>query len=325
MLKCIKSARLCKYRLIYSSNIFLKTRCLKNNDYYPFGMLIPNRHGNSPAYRYGYQGSEKDNEIKGEGNSYTTHYRLLDPRVGRWLTRDPKVTAFETPYSSMSNNPILYNDRLGDTIQTSFKEKIDGKKVTTKLDYRDGKYYKAGTSEEFKGNLPDFQKNLLIHLNKLTSVEAPEEVRNMINSVANSKETFKVLKGNESKFNNKNNEVTYNDTDTDKIGLLGINPKEIITMPPIVALAHEMAHAFDKTKIGGAAFFGIWYQPTDPNINPVSISEKTANHFENLTRAWLGFSLRKWYAPGEGEFLNNNGESLFTKKQSGDFRVPVKY
>ena len=83
-------------------------------------MLVPNRHRNSSSYRYGYQGSEKDDEVKGEGNSYTTHYRLLDPRVGRWLTRDPKVTAFETPYSSMSNNPILYNDRLGDSIKTTF-------------------------------------------------------------------------------------------------------------------------------------------------------------------------------------------------------------
>jgi len=80
---------------------------------------MPNRHESSDKYRYGYQGSEKDNEVKGEGCSYTTHYRQLDPRVARWLSRDPKVTAFETPFSSMSNNPILYNDKLGDTI--SFK------------------------------------------------------------------------------------------------------------------------------------------------------------------------------------------------------------
>ncbi|WP_035088283.1 DUF6443 domain-containing protein, partial [Aquimarina muelleri] len=37
------------------------------NDYYPFGMLLPNRHGNSGDYRYGFQGQEMDNEIKGEG------------------------------------------------------------------------------------------------------------------------------------------------------------------------------------------------------------------------------------------------------------------
>lgn len=78
---------------------------------------MPDRYGSTGnTYRYGYQGSEKDDEVKGEGDSYTTHYRLLDPRVGRWLTRDPKETAFESPYVSMRNNPILFNDVLGDTI-----------------------------------------------------------------------------------------------------------------------------------------------------------------------------------------------------------------
>ena len=82
-------------------------------------MLQPGRHGNTTNYKYGYQGSELENEIKGEGNSYTTHYRLLDPRLNRWLSIDPKRTAFESPYSSMSNNPILYNDPYGDTIRYS--------------------------------------------------------------------------------------------------------------------------------------------------------------------------------------------------------------
>ncbi|MET2996932.1 hypothetical protein B0A78_13240 [Flavobacterium columnare NBRC 100251 = ATCC 23463] len=95
--------------------------------YYPFGSLVPNRHGSSTAYRYGYQGSEKDDEIKGEGNSYTTHYRLLDPRVGRWLTRDPKFTAFESPYASMGNNPILFNDKPGDTIRMAKIADFQGK------------------------------------------------------------------------------------------------------------------------------------------------------------------------------------------------------
>ncbi|MDY8138497.1 DUF6443 domain-containing protein, partial [Aquimarina sp. 2201CG5-10] len=42
---------------------------LTYNDYYPFGMLLPNRHGNTSDYRYGFQGQEMDNEVKGEGNS----------------------------------------------------------------------------------------------------------------------------------------------------------------------------------------------------------------------------------------------------------------
>lgn len=62
--------------------------------------------------RYGYQGSEKDDEVKGRGNSYTTEFRQLDPRLGRWLTIDPKGSAWESPYASMGNSPILNNMTL---------------------------------------------------------------------------------------------------------------------------------------------------------------------------------------------------------------------
>ena len=68
-------------------------------------------------YRYGYQGSEKDDEIKGStGTSYTTHFRQLDPRLGRWFSVDPKanLTSWESPYTSMANNPIWNTDVLGD-------------------------------------------------------------------------------------------------------------------------------------------------------------------------------------------------------------------
>ena len=69
------------------------------------------------GYRYGYQGSEKDDELKGNGNSYTTEFRQLDPRVGRWFSIDPKMSARESPYVSMGNNPLLNNDFQGDTIR----------------------------------------------------------------------------------------------------------------------------------------------------------------------------------------------------------------
>ncbi len=70
----------------------------------------------SEKFRYGYQGSEKDNEVKGEGNSYTTEFRQLDPRLVRWLTIDPKANAWESPYVSMANSPILFNDVKGDIV-----------------------------------------------------------------------------------------------------------------------------------------------------------------------------------------------------------------
>jgi RHS repeat-associated protein len=64
------------------------------------------------GYRFGYQGSEKDNEFKGEGNSYTTEFRQLDPRLGRWLSVDPLAGKYSgmTPYVFSTNNPIIYVD-----------------------------------------------------------------------------------------------------------------------------------------------------------------------------------------------------------------------
>lgn len=46
------------------------------NDYYPFGMIQPGRSYNSPDYRYGFNGMEKDDEVKGSGNSYDFGARM---------------------------------------------------------------------------------------------------------------------------------------------------------------------------------------------------------------------------------------------------------
>jgi len=87
-------------------------------------MLVPNRHGSDPSrdYRYGFNGMEKDDELKGEGNSYYTHFRLLDPRIGRWMSIDPKPSASESFYVSMGNNPIWNIDPLGDKEYKSMKQ-----------------------------------------------------------------------------------------------------------------------------------------------------------------------------------------------------------
>ena len=48
-------------------------------------MLQPKRHGSTSDYRYGFQGQEKDDELKGEGNSLNYKYRMHDLRVGGFL------------------------------------------------------------------------------------------------------------------------------------------------------------------------------------------------------------------------------------------------
>ena len=90
--------------------------CLQNTyDYSPFGVSLDGRTVEGNFYRRGFNGMEKDDEVK--WNSYTTFFRQLDPRTGRWWSIDPKTTAWESPYVSMGSNPILYNDRLGDVVK----------------------------------------------------------------------------------------------------------------------------------------------------------------------------------------------------------------
>ncbi len=79
------------------------------NDYYPFGMLLPGKHANTSDYRYGFQGQEMDNELKGEGNSLNYKFRMHDPRVGRFFAVDPLVAEYPwySPYQFSGNTPIM--------------------------------------------------------------------------------------------------------------------------------------------------------------------------------------------------------------------------
>ncbi len=80
------------------------------SDYYPYGMVMPNRHGQATdGYRYGFQGQESDDEVKGKGNSVNYKYRMHDPRIGRFFAVDPLSDDY--PYYStysFSGNQVIH-------------------------------------------------------------------------------------------------------------------------------------------------------------------------------------------------------------------------
>ena len=71
-------------------------------------MLVPNKHGTSRDYRFGFQGQENDDELKGEGNSLNYTFRMHDPRVGRFFAVDPleKSYPWNSPYAFSENRVI---------------------------------------------------------------------------------------------------------------------------------------------------------------------------------------------------------------------------
>lgn len=104
---------------------------LAYNEYYPFGMLVPNRHASSAAYRYGFQGQEKDDELKGEGNSLNYKFRMHDPRVGRFFAVDPleKDYPWNSPYAFSENEVINATELEGLEKRYTYDVWTDGKGI----------------------------------------------------------------------------------------------------------------------------------------------------------------------------------------------------
>jgi RHS repeat-associated protein len=92
---------------------------LSATDYSPFGVLLQNRNFTGEKYRYGFNGMEKDNELKGAGNSYDFGARMYDSRLGRWLSVDPKwkVAPHWSVYQSFKNSPAQNIDIDGEVVQ----------------------------------------------------------------------------------------------------------------------------------------------------------------------------------------------------------------
>ena len=108
------------------------------NDYYPFGAQMPGRDTTFAAnlYRYGFNGKENDNEVKGVGDQQDYGMRVYDPRVGRFLSVDPfsRKFAYYSPYQFAGNTPIQAIDLDGaEEYHVQITQDKQGKTVITNV------------------------------------------------------------------------------------------------------------------------------------------------------------------------------------------------
>ena len=97
------------------TNTLYATDIKQINHYYPFGLNMGGPgFGAQGANKYQYNGIELNTEFG--LNMNMAFFRGYDPAVGRWWQIDPKPNVTESTYIGMRNNPIRYNDPLGDTI-----------------------------------------------------------------------------------------------------------------------------------------------------------------------------------------------------------------
>jgi hypothetical protein len=83
-------------------------------------------------YRFGFNGQEKDNELKGKGNVNTAEFWEYDTRFGRRWNIDPVDQIGISNYACFANNPIFLVDIKGDEVRNG--DKIASEKYKEKAD-----------------------------------------------------------------------------------------------------------------------------------------------------------------------------------------------
>lgn len=89
---------------------------VSSTDYYAFGAPMVGRTFSAATYRYGFNGKENDDEVKGiEGSQQDYGMRIYDPRIGKFLSVDPLAPDYpwNSTYSFAENDVIRCTDLDG--------------------------------------------------------------------------------------------------------------------------------------------------------------------------------------------------------------------
>jgi len=133
------------------------------------------------SHRFGFNGAEKDNEVKGVGNQVEFKFRAYDTRLGRFFAVDPLTKSYPwyTPYQFAGNTPIQAIDVEG----------AEPKSVVKKSSHTETMFIGGdgpSTSQTVKIKVMDYKfTEAAVHLLSLVSGIAPSEISKVdINNAA---------------------------------------------------------------------------------------------------------------------------------------------
>lgn len=108
------------------------------NNFDTWTQVLSYNFNSSRSYRFGFQGQEMDDEIKGEGNSVNYTFRMHDPRIGRFFAVDPLTSKYPhySPYSFSGNKVIHAIELEGlEEYELTNKTNKEGKVIESSLKY----------------------------------------------------------------------------------------------------------------------------------------------------------------------------------------------
>ena len=139
-----------KKAVVEEGELLSSADVISYTNYMPFGMEAPGRTFSTDEYRYGFNGMQKDDELKGSGNSLDFGDRMYDPRLGRWIKPDllEAEAPMWTPYRFAFDNPIRFLDPTG-------QFEID---ATTAAKYKKLTAYLKNIATEYAEKPAEFKK-----------------------------------------------------------------------------------------------------------------------------------------------------------------------
>ena len=148
---------------VSSGTIYFNPEITSISDYYPFGAPIHGRGYSSEAYRFGFNGVEKTNEVAGEGNHYEFKYREYDPRIGKFWSVDPLFASYpwNSTYAFAENRPIDGIDLEGTEWFNSTSVYSEGLGVAAGIGYGFNVGLTQGTAWDMIGKTQYIAYNLI--------------------------------------------------------------------------------------------------------------------------------------------------------------------